>query len=208
MSTDNTTSRTLQSTTPMQVLSGISEHQRAFAHLRRSAAGVEPCLACMRGRNIALPRLAILQEENEGGESKEGDFEDNETRPSKRLRVSLGSVPRDSEEGSLVVRKVRESRLIENMDISRSPLLARDNDASSNDSTESDDRVVMTTINPGYTAQKAEEGVQVPMEGGLKGIFFPILKDGVDHLRVYYVNVLYAWICFQIFAQLFANRAF
>jgi hypothetical protein len=118
----------------------------------------------MRGRNITLPRLAILQEENEGGELKENDSEDKETRPSKRLRVSLGSVTLDSEEGSLVVQKARESRLIENMDISGSPLLARDNDASSDDFTESDERVVMTTINPDCPAQKAKEGVQVPLQ--------------------------------------------
>ena len=118
----------------------------------------------MRGRNNMLPRLAILQEENEGGESKEDHSEDNETRPSKRLRVSLGSVTRDSEEGSLAVQKVGESRLIENMDISGSPLLIRDNDTSSDNFTESDERVVMTTINPDCAVKKAEEGMQVPLQ--------------------------------------------
>ncbi|KAG8221382.1 hypothetical protein J3R82DRAFT_1558 [Butyriboletus roseoflavus] len=93
-----------------------------------------------RGRNGAVSRLAILQEVNEGGESKEDDSEDNELRPSKRQRVSLGRITQQSEEGA------RESRLIENMDLSGSPLLAGEDDASSVNFTESDERAVTTII--------------------------------------------------------------
>ena len=118
----------------------------------------------MRGRNSTIPRLAILQEENEGGESKEDDAEDSEIRPSKRQRVSLGSVTPDSEGGSQIVQKVGESRLIENMDLSGSPLLARDDAASTDNFTESDEGVVMTAINPECAAKMAEEGAPAPLQ--------------------------------------------
>jgi len=118
----------------------------------------------VRGRNNTLPRLAVLQEENEGTESKEDDSEDNESRPSKRQRVFRGSVTHDSEDGSQIVQGVRESRLIEHMDLSGSPLLARDDDASSDNFTESDARIVTTTTEPDCAARTSGEGAQAPLQ--------------------------------------------
>lgn len=118
----------------------------------------------VRDRNNTLPRLAILEEENEGVESKADDAEDNEVRPSKRQRVSLGSVTRDPERGSQVVQEVRESRLIENMELSASPLLAGDDDASSEKSTEREGTVVVTTTNPEFTTKTAKEGGKAPLQ--------------------------------------------
>lgn len=120
----------------------------------------------MRGRNSTLPRLSILQEENEAGESKEDDTEDKETRPFKRQRrVSSGSVIRDSEGNPRVVQEVGESRLIENLDLSGSPLLARDSEASSMDCVELDENgVVTTTMDPGCAAKTPEEGMQAPLQ--------------------------------------------
>ncbi|KAG6369282.1 hypothetical protein JVT61DRAFT_15493 [Boletus reticuloceps] len=114
--------------------------------------------------NNTLPRLAILREENEGGESKEDDSEDNEPPPSKRQRVSSASVTRHSEGGSQIVQEVRKSRLIENMDLSGSPLLARDDDASSRNFAEHDERATTTTINSNSAMKTPEEGVQAPAQ--------------------------------------------
>lgn len=117
-----------------------------------------------RGRNGALSRLAILQEENEGCESKEDDSEDNEIRPSKRQRASLGSVAQNSEEGSQIVQEGRESRLIENMDLSGSPLLAGEDDASLDNCIESDEGAVTTAINPDDGVNMSKEDVQEPLQ--------------------------------------------
>ncbi|KAH0828830.1 hypothetical protein J3R83DRAFT_3299 [Lanmaoa asiatica] len=116
------------------------------------------------GRNGTLSRLAILQEENEGGESKEDDSEDNEIRPSKRQRVSLASVTQHSEEGTQIVREVRESRFIENMDLSGSPLLAGEDDASSDNFTESGERAVTTAINQDDEAKTTKQDMQVSLQ--------------------------------------------
>lgn len=115
----------------------------------------------LRGRNTTSSRLPILQEVNEGDESKDDDPEDNEERPSKRQRVSLGIVTHDSEEGSQIIQEVRKSRLIENMDVSGSPLLAEEDDMSS---AESDERVITTTRNPVVGARISEEGMQAPLQ--------------------------------------------
>lgn len=115
-----------------------------------------------RGRNGALSRLAILQEVNEGSESKEDDSEDNELRPSKRQRVSSGSVGQHFGEGSQIIQEAKESRLIENMDLSGSPLLAED-DASSVNFTESDEMAVTTTINPDDGVRTSKEDVLAPI---------------------------------------------
>ncbi|KAG9309706.1 hypothetical protein JVU11DRAFT_10382 [Chiua virens] len=73
-------------------------------------------------------RLAILREENEGSDSQEDGPDDNEGRPSKRQRISSGSAAQNSGEVRQTIQEGRQSRLIENMDLSGSPLLVEEDD--------------------------------------------------------------------------------
>lgn len=110
-----------------------------------------------RGRSCTLSLLPILQEENEGGESKDDNSEGGEDRPSKRQRVSFGSVAEQLEQGSQVNQELGGSRLIENMDVSGSPLLDREDNASSNNFAKSDGRAATITSSPVSGATREEE---------------------------------------------------
>ena len=117
----------------------------------------------VRGRNNALPPLDILREESEGGESKEEESGDDEARPSKRQRISSGSVNRDFEEGTNTAQEARrESRLIESMDVSGSLLLTRDDDTALENIFECDDGAVMIATNLDRATKTPEEESQVP----------------------------------------------
>ncbi|KAF9233632.1 hypothetical protein BU15DRAFT_79930 [Melanogaster broomeanus] len=96
-----------------------------------------------RRRRSMEPRLPILREENEMDEPKEDDCEEDDARGSKRRRVSPENSAETgrsrSEDDSGHVPTARVSRLIENMDVSASPLLAMEDEAPLDGSAQSSD---------------------------------------------------------------------
>jgi hypothetical protein len=121
-----------------------------------------------RRRSNTLPRLAILREENEIDESKVDECEGGDMRGSKRRRISFEN---DSEiipirsrfgEGSDQVRAAQGSRFIENMDVSGSPLLAMQDDGSSNGSAQCGGATA--SVIPSPDARTSNRPAQAPLQ--------------------------------------------